>query len=486
MKIPMKVSLLLFLFSSGSTLAPKPDGAHRRCRRLALLAIAACSCGNNLPAGAEDGGGDIVTSPVNDGAAWETSPAIDSGADSDTSFAMDSGAETGSDSATQDGGPNILGATPPMGWNSWNTFACDGLNESVVEAVADAMVSNGMKAAGYQYVNLDDCWMDGRASNGNIQWDASKFPNGISAVAQYVHARGLKFGLYSTPNNYTCSGIYNSSPQHMQWVGSLGHETQDAASYASWGVDYLKYDDCQGPLSGFDVMLAALRATGHSIFFGINPGNATGCPPDAFDASACSVYYWPSIANMWRIGFDISASWSSIYGLISQDAPLYPYAGPGHWNDPDVLEVGNGGLSVAQNQSHFGMWAMLAAPLLTGNDLRSVPADIVAILTNADIIAVDQDPLGKQGTRISSQNVGNGQSLETWSKQLSGNGVYAVALLNNTNNAASMTLNFSQIGLSGQVSVRDLWQHTDLGTFSGSYTAMQIPSYGVAMLRVTQ
>jgi alpha-galactosidase len=374
----------------------------------------------------------------------------------------------------------VIAATPPMGWNSWNTFQCN-ITETLIKATADAMVSSGMQAAGFEYVNLDDCWMNGRDASGNLQWNASKFPSGIPALASYVHGKGLKLGIYETPNTVTCVGIYGGVSTSVA-VGSLGHEAQDARTFASWGVDFLKYDLCTGKVSSFAVMRDALRATGRPIVYSINPGNGSGCPPTGPTTSSCGLDL-PSIANQWRIAFDINASWSSITGLIDADAPLSAYAGPGHWNDPDMLEVGNGSLTQNENESHFTMWAMLAAPLLAGNDLRSMTAATTAILTNTEVAAVDQDPLGKQGTLVATPQSG----LQVWSKPLSGGNVRAVALLNRNASAASMTVSFMQIGLSsGSASVRDLWQHTDLGMYSGSYTATNVPSHGVAMLRIAQ
>jgi alpha-galactosidase len=369
-----------------------------------------------------------------------------------------------------------------MGWNSWNTFQCN-ISENLIKATADAMVSSGMHAAGYEYINIDDCWMDGRDASNNLKWNASKFPAGIPALAAYVHGKGLKLGIYETPNTSTCVGIYGGVSKSVA-VGSLGHEVEDAKTFASWGVDYLKYDLCEGQRSSFAVMRDALVATGHDIVYSINPGNGPGdlCPPNATGpvGSACGLDL-PSIANLWRIGFDINASWSSITGLIDQDAPLSKYAGPGHWNDPDMLEVGNGGLSADEDRSHLSMWAMLAAPLLAGNDIRSMSATTTTILTNAEIIAVDQDPVGNQGTLVATPQSG----LQVWSKPLSGTDVHAVALLNRNGSAAPITVKFAQIGLSNtHATVRDLWQHVDLGTFQGGYTAANVASHGVVMLRV--
>jgi alpha-galactosidase len=368
----------------------------------------------------------------------------------------------------------VLGATPPMGWNSWNTFQCN-LNETLIKGIADTFVSSGMAAAGYQYVNLDDCWMNGRDSSGKLQWNTSKFPSGIAALATYVHGKGLKLGIYEVPNSTTCVGLYGGISPSVA-VGSGGHETTDAQTFASWGVDYLKYDHCAAPgLGGFATMRDALKATGRPIFYSINPGDGSGCPPNT-----CSINL-PTIANMWRIGFDINGSWSSMIGLVDQDANLYSYAGPGHWNDPDMMEVGKG-LTDIEGQTHFSMWAILAAPLIAGNDLRSMSAATKATLTNAEVIAVDQDPMGVQGRLVASP----GTNLQVWSKTLSGTNTRALALLNRGTSTASITVQWSALGIpTGSATVRDLWTHTDLGTFNGSFTASSVPGHGVTMLKVT-
>ena len=399
-------------------------------------------------------------------------------ASSDATMGVDAGADGASGDAKTEGESgdgavsSVIAATPPLGWNSWNTFGCN-ISESLIEATADAMVSSGMQAAGFEYVNLDDCWMDGRDASGNLQWNASKSPSGIPALADYVHGKGLKLGIYETPNTVTCVGLYGGISPSVA-VGSLGHETEDARTFASWGVDYLKYDLCQGQPSSFAVMRDALRATGRPIVYSINPGNGSGCPPTGPTTSTCGLDL-PSIANLWRIGFDINASWSSITGLIDQDAPLAAYAGPGHWNDADMLEVGNASLTEDEDKSHFSMWATLAAPLLAGNDLRSMSSAVQTVLTNTEVVAVDQDPLGHQGTLVATPESG----LQVWSKTLSGSNTRAVALLNRNGGSASITVSFAQIGLSsGRAAVRDLWQHADLGTFNGSYTATGVPSHG--------
>lgn len=360
----------------------------------------------------------------------------------------------------------IVGATPPMGWNSWNNFGCNP-SETLLKGVADAMVSSGMAAVGYQYVNIDDCWMSGRDSSGTLVADASKFPSGIKALADYVHGKGLKLGIYETPSPTTCAGK----------TGGLGYEIQDAKTFAAWGVDYLKYDHCSGgQMASFQKMHDALIATGRPIFYSINPVYGAGsCVPPT-----CSIDE-VKISNMWRIGFDITNTWASFTGLIDTDKPLAQYAGPGHWNDPDMLEVGRG-MSADEDRSHMGMWAILAAPLIAGNDIRSMSATTKAILTNPDVIAVNQDPLGAQGTLVGTSGATN---LEIWSKKLSGTNVRAVALFNRSNAAASMTVQWTQIGLpAGAATVRDLWNQKDLGSFTDSYKAATVPMHGIVMLKI--
>ncbi len=294
----------------------------------------------------------------------------------------------------------------------------------------------------------------------------------MGALVKYVHDKGLKIGLYSTPGTKTCANIYSN---YTGGIGSLGYETIDAETYAAWGIDYLKYDKCTASLSGFAVMRDALRATGRAIFYSINPGDGTGCVP-----GKCSIDL-PKTANMWRIGFDINASWSSITGLIDQNEPLYSYAGPGHWNDPDMLEVGVGSLTETENRAHFSMWAIMAAPLIAGNDITKMSATTRSILTNAEVIAVDQDPLGIQGRVVAKP----GTNLQVWAKKLSEANTVAVALFNRGSASASITATWSAIGIpAGPATVRDLWSHTDLGSFDDSYTATSVPSHGVVLLKI--
>lgn len=370
---------------------------------------------------------------------------------------------------------NGLAKTPPMGWNSWNKFACEGINEKVVRETADTMVSNGMKDAGYQYVNIDDCWQTSRDENGNIIADVSRFPSGIKALADYVHSKELKLGIYSDAGTLTCA----------KRPGSIGHEYQDALQYARWGIDYLKEDWCntlpgQSSESSYTLMRNALeearKATGHAILFSLCEWGST------------KPWLWATdIGNTWRSTGDIQDCWdckkdwggNGVVQIIDQLDPIYSYAGPGHWNDPDMLEVGNGKMTIQEDRSHFSLWALLAAPLLAGNDIASMSADTRSILLNKEVIAVDQDPLGVQGHRVKKAG-----DLEVWSKQMADGG-RAVILLNRGAATAKVSTSWSDIGYPEtlKADVRDLWAAKDLGKLSGSYSA-DVPSHGVVMLRV--
>jgi alpha-galactosidase len=364
---------------------------------------------------------------------------------------------------------NGLARTPPMGWNSWNKFACN-VSEDLIKQAADAMVSSGMKDAGYQYVVIDDCWQVDRDPEGNIIADAKHFPSGIKAVADYVHAKGLKFGMYSDAGTGTCQNR----------PGGRGYEFQDARQYAAWGVDYLKYDWCnhstQDSAASYSIMRDALKKSGRPIVFSLCEWGST------------KPWLWAGdVGNLWRSTGDIIDKWDGTVkwgglGMVQildlQDG-LQSYAGPGHWNDPDMLEVGNGGMSTTEYRAHFSMWCLLAAPLMAGNDIRKMSADIHDILTNKEVIAIDQDPLGREGRRVK-----RADGLEVWAKQLADGG-RAVALLNRTGAEASITVSWTDLGYPDHVpaKVRDLWAHKDLGEKSGSFSA-SVPSHGVVMLRV--
>src|SRR6201996_214320 len=354
---------------------------------------------------------------------------------------------------------NGLAKTPPMGWNSWNKFGCKGLNEKVVRETADTMVTSGMKDAGYQFVILDDCWQTGRDQAGNIVADAERFPSGIKALADYIHSKGLKFGIYTDAGTMTCA----------KRPGSVGHEYQDAKQYANWGVDYLKEDWCstlpgQNSESSYTLMRNALEAAGRPILFSICEWGST------------KPWLWAgSVGNMWRATADIQDCWdckktwggNGVTQILDQMNGIESYAGPGHWNDPDMLEVGNGGMTTEEYRAHFSMWAMFSAPLLAGNDISNMTADTKGILLNKEVIAIDQDALGQQGHRVKKMG-----DLEIWSKQLH-DGSRAVALLNRGAAAAKISVAWSDIGYPEALSanVQDLWTKKESPAVKGSYSA---------------
>ena len=355
-----------------------------------------------------------------------------------------------------------LAATPPMGWNSWNHFACK-VNDAVVRAAADAMASNGMEAAGYRYINIDDCWQGQRDSRGVIHPN-SKFPD-MKALGAYIHSKGLKFGIYSSPGPKTCAG----------YEGSYGHEQQDAMQYAAWGVDYLKYDWCsadhvykrQDMPAVYKKMHDALVRSGRPIVFSL-------C-----QYGMRSVWEWGASVggNSWRTTGDIYDNYDRMVSIAHTQDGIEPYAGPGHWNDPDMLEVGNGHMSHDETVSHMSMWCMMAAPLLAGNDLAAMNAQTLAILTNPEVIAIDQDPKGAQGRWV--WQVG---PYEVWAKPLA-DGSTAALLINHGEDTERITANFKDIGVSGTKTVRDLWARKNLGKFTGSFSA-SVPRHGGVLVRV--
>ena len=365
--------------------------------------------------------------------------------------------------------------TPPMGWNSWNYFA-DKVDDKGVRDAADQIVATGMKDAGYIYVNIDDTWEGQRDANGVLHTNA-KFPD-MKALADYVHSKGLKIGIYSSPGPKTCAG----------YEGSLGHEQQDAQLYASWGIDYLKYDLCsfipevmekQAPndhpaqmrlmQAAYEKMHQALQSTGRPIVYSF-------CQY-GFDA----VWEWaPSVGgNLWRTTGDIAPDLYHIYTILSQQAGLESYSGPGHWNDPDMLEVGNGALTLAENRAHFSMWAMLAAPLLAGNDLPHMKPEIEAILTNRQVIAIDQDKLGMQGSRVYSDG-----EVEVWTRHLAG-GALAVAVLNVGDDRYSthpFHLSLARLGLHNPQHAKDLWTGVEMELTEGM--PLELASHDVLLVRI--
>jgi len=357
---------------------------------------------------------------------------------------------------------NGLATTPPMGWNSWNLFA-EKVDDQTVRTMADAMVSSGMRDAGYIYVNIDDTWQGLRDREGNLQPN-HKFPD-MKALAEYVHSKGLKLGIYSSPGPRTCGS----------YPASYGHEVQDAKMWASWGIDYLKYDWCSAgaiykndelqPV--YQKMGDALEATGRPILYSL-------C-----EYGMGSVEKWgvEVSGNMWRTTGDIRDTWDSMMSNIEKQVPTAPYAGPGHWNDPDMLEIGNGNMTDDEYRTHMSLWALTASPLLAGNDIRSMSPVTKSILMNGEVIAIDQDPLGKQASPVK-----NGD-LEIWTKPLADGGA-AVGVVNLGSAAAQATVNTSDLNVARPVrKARDLWSHQDVEFIKDSYAAT-IPSHGTLLLRV--
>ena len=373
-------------------------------------------------------------------------------------FAMNSTAET---QPASGGASAQLAQTPPMGWNSWNKFACD-VSESLIREITDAMVSSGLKAAGYQYVNIDDCWQVSRDAQGNIVADATRFPSGIKALADYVHGKGLKLGVYTDAGRLTC----------QKRPGSFDHELQDAKTYASWGVDYVKVDWCHSEGLDPEVQYAkfrdALAQAGRPIVFSI-------C-----NWGVKAPWRWgPKTGNLWRTTGDISDKYDSMSLIGFSQNGLEKFAGPGHWNDPDMLEVGNGGMNRDEYRTHMALWALLAAPLLAGNDLRSMTAETKEMLTNGEVLAVDQDAKGAQGHRIWEEG-----PLEIWTRSLADQS-QAVGLFNRSEADLKMTLDFKAIGFSGPAKVRDLWEHKDIGIVQDAYT-VEVPKHGVVLVKVSK
>lgn len=376
-----------------------------------------------------------------------------------------------------------LALTPPMGWNSWNKFACN-VDETLIRQMADAMVSTGMKDAGYVYINIDDCWHGERDSLGFIHPDGKRFPSGIKALADYVHAKGLKIGLYSDAGSQTCGGR----------PGSRGYEFQDAMTYASWGIDYLKYDWCntEGLMAegAYKTIAAALKKAGRPIVLSI-------C-----EWGHDKPWIWgPAVGHLWRTTGDIyncfdcikdHGSWKAwgVMQILDKQDGLRKYAGPGHWNDPDMLEVGNGALTESEDRAHFSMWAMLAAPLIAGNDLRSMNKHTTSVLTNTDVIAVNQDSLGIQGFKLAVAD-----SVETWLKPLVNN-EWAVCFLNRSVKEKPLKIDWKQLSAVDSVfnkildtknhsfKLYNLWTKENIQT-TGKNITTRLPPHDVLMFRLT-
>lgn len=375
-----------------------------------------------------------------------------------------------------------LADTPPMGWNSWNKFACN-INEKLIREIADAMVETGLRDMGYVYLNLDDCWHGQRDSLGFIQADPEKFPSGMKALADYVHSKGLKIGLYSDAGRSTCGGR----------PGSFGHEYQDALQYAKWGIDYLKYDWCDSedinPVGAYNLMRDALHAAGRPIFFSMCEWGSS----KPWKWAAETAHSWRTTGDIFNCFdcVDEHPGWKA-YGvmqILDMQEGLREYAGPGHWNDPDMLEVGNG-QTVNEDRAHFSMWCMLAAPLILGNDIRNMSQETKDIIMNKEVIAIDQDKAGIQGLKFLAEN-----GLEFWFKPLE-NEAWAFCILNRTTEPKEYAIDWQKFNLYDDVAkrftdfdskiyeIRDLWDKKDVGNTKKGRTVV-IPGHDVVLYRLT-
>jgi alpha-galactosidase len=358
---------------------------------------------------------------------------------------------------------NGVARTPPMGWNSWNHYGCD-VSAQLIRETADAMAANGLRDAGYQYVVIDDCWQVARDAKGGgrLVADSLRFPGGMKPLADYVHARGLKFGLYTDAGRKTCQGR----------PGTYGSEDVDARTFAEWGVDYVKEDWCYADSldapAQYRKFRDALARTGRPIVFSI-------C-----EWGSASPWEWgPATGHLWRTTTDIEDTWTSMLSNLDISAQHASAARPGAWNDPDMLEVGNGGMTDDEYRAHLSLWAIMAAPLIAGNDVRVLSPATRDILENREVIAVDQDSLGAQGTLVSERT----PELQVWMKPLK-DGSRAVVLLNRSVLQTVVSASWWRLRIAGPARVRDLWAHADLGTFTERFAAT-VPAHGVVMLRVT-
>jgi alpha-galactosidase len=349
-----------------------------------------------------------------------------------------------------------------MGWNSWNRFQTK-VDERLVRETAEAMVDSGMRDAGYRYVVIDDGWeaME-RGEDGELVEDRERFPSGIAALAEHVHSLGLRFGIYTDAGTKTCAGF----------PGSLGYEFRDAGRFASWGVDYVKVDWCNtsglGTRAAYWKWSQAFRAAGRPMVLSICEWGRT------------NPWEWAApVGHLWRTCWDIQDTWASLTAILDRQRGLHQYAGPDHWNDPDMLEVGNGGMTVEEYRSHFSLWCLLAAPLMAGNDIRTMPEEIREILTAPEVVAVDQDPLGCQGQLVRSE-----LGREVWARELA-DGSQAIALFNRSDAAQEVAVTWAELGWlpATRVSVRDLWARADAGIHA-EVLVTKVPPHGVNMARL--
>ncbi len=365
-----------------------------------------------------------------------------------------------------------LAEVPPMGWNSWNSFRCDGINEQKIKEIADAMVSSGMKEVGYEYIVIDDCWQVGRDEQGNILADPQKFPSGIKSLVNYVHEKGLKFGIYSCAGTLTC----------QERPGSRGYEFQDARTYAAWGVDYLKYDWChtgtQDAISSYTLMRDAIYQAGRPTVFSI-------C-----EWGVSKPWLWAKdVGHLWRTTGDIRNNWDipdakngKVWGggvIINLDMQylLDEFSGPDHWNDPDMLEIGNGKLTLEESRSQLSLWSMLSAPLMAGNDLRNMDESTMKLLTNEEVITIDQDSLG-----ISAKKAIDDGEFEVFVKPLTDDEV-SVCFFNREDVRVDIEFDWKRIGIEQSYRIRDLWNHKSLGVTTDKLK-MEIPAHGVVHVQL--
>jgi alpha-galactosidase len=378
---------------------------------------------------------------------------------------------------------DTLGLTPPMGWNTYNTFAGN-FNEKILHDMVDILVSSGMRDAGYRYIVIDDNWTGPRDSLGFLTVDQVRFPSGLKELSDHIHSQGLKLGLYSDAGYKTCGGF----------TASRGHEFQDAIMFARWGCDYLKYDWCNS--EGIDAV-GAYTTMRDALYSAKRPMVFSMC-----EWGNNKPWEWAAtVGHLWRTTGDITACWDcvdthggaynswGVMKILDMQSGLRKYAGPGHWNDPDMLEVGNGSLALNESRAHLSLWAMLAAPLIAGNDLRIMPKDVLGILTNKEVIAIDQDSLGIEGFRQS-----NNDSLEVWYKPLK-NGDWAICFLNRGSKPCEITYDWKQQTIDDDVAklelrfvqhtytLHDLWARTDVGTTATTLRS-KIPSHDALMLRL--
>lgn len=356
-----------------------------------------------------------------------------------------------------------LAPTPPMGWNSWNRFG-PFISERLVLETADALVATGMREAGYRYVVIDDAWHESvRDDSGDLVENRWAFPRGMAWLAEQIHRRGLRFGLYTCAGSRTCQG----------YPASRGCEARDAKRFALWGVDFMKVDWCH--TAGLDAATTyrtwcdAIRAVGRPMVLSI-------C-----EWGRHRPWDWaPSLGHLWRTSPDIADTWASLVATVDRQAELHPFAGPDHWNDPDMLEVGNGGMTDVEYRTHFSLWAMLAAPLMAGNDLREMRETTLAILTAPEVVAVDQDPLGRQARRVRAEG-----PSELWARELA-DGSRAVLLLNRGDAAQRVWLTWDEVGLDpiAAMTVRDLWGRADIGELDEGYDAT-LASHAALLLRIS-